>query len=68
MVGIARQWNTWLTQDRLAMVHLPSGFCLRFSAFSSNAGEYRLLGEGAGVTPLEHMPDATLVRARIAHA
>ena len=67
-VGPDRQWNTWDARDPLAMVHLPSGLCLRFSAFSSAEGTYRLLGGGPDVTLLEHTSDGAFVRARIAYA
>jgi putative isomerase len=67
-VGPDRQWNTWDAADPLAMVHLPSGLCLRFSAFSSADGRYRLPGQGPGVTLLEHASDGRFIRARIAHA
>ena len=67
-VGPDRQWNTWDAGDPLAMVHLPSGLCLRFSAFSSAEGTYRLLGEGPGVTLLEHASDGRFIRARIVYA
>jgi putative isomerase len=67
-VGVDRQWNSWDATDPLAMVHLPSGLCLRFSAFSSAEGQYRLLGEGPGVTLLEHASDGRFIRARIAAA
>jgi len=68
MVSVARQWNTWDPRDPLAMVHLPTGLCLRFSAFSNKEGEYRPLGIGAGITLLEHASDAGFVRSRVAHA
>lgn len=68
MVGLARQWNTWDARDPLAMLHLPTGLCLRFSVFSNKRGDYRPLGVGDGVTLLEHTPDAGYVRARVAHA
>ena len=67
-VSVARQWNTWDARDPLAMVHLPTGLTLRFSLFSSADGQYRLAGQGAGVTLLEHASDGSFVRARIAHA
>ena len=67
-VGPNRQWNTWDAGDPLAMVHLPSGLCLRFSAFSSADGTYRLLGAGPGVKLLEHASDGRFIRARIAFA
>jgi putative isomerase len=67
-VGIDRQWNSWDAADPLAMVHLPTGLCLRFSAFSSAEGRYRLLGEGPGVSFLEHASDGRFIRARIAYA
>ncbi len=67
-VGLDRQWNSWDARDPLAMVHLPTGLCLRFSAFSSADGTYRRLGEGPGVTLLEHASDGRFIRARIAHA
>jgi putative isomerase len=67
-VGVDRQWNSWDATDPLAMVHLPSGLCIRFSAFSSADGTYRLLGHGPGVTLLEHASDGRFIRARIAHA
>jgi putative isomerase len=67
-VGLARQWNSWDARDPLALVHLPTGLTLRFSAFSSADGRYRLLGQGSGVTLLEHTPDGTFIRARVAHA
>ena len=67
-VGPDRQWNSWDAADPLAMVHLPSGLCLRFSAFSSAEGRYRLLGDGPGVTLLEHASDGRFIRARIAAA
>ena len=62
-VGPDRQWNSWDATDPLAMVHLPSGLCLRFSAFSSAEGRYRLLGQGPGVTLLEHASDGRFIRA-----
>jgi len=68
MVSVPRQWNTWDQQDPLAMVHLPTGFCLRFSAFSNEEGAYRRLGIGDGIVLLEHLTDGGLVRAHIAHA
>jgi putative isomerase len=67
-VGPDRQWNSWDARDPLAMVHLPTGLCLRFAAFSSAEGRYRLLGQGPGVTLLEHASDGSFIRARIAHA
>lgn len=67
-VGPDRQWNTWSARDPLAVVHLPTGLCLRFSAFSSADGRYRLLGEGAGISLLEHTSDGRFIRAQIAHA
>jgi putative isomerase len=67
-VSLSHQWNSWDQQDPLSMVHLPTGFCLRFAAFSSAEGNYRLLGAGSGVTMLEHTADGGFVRARIAHA
>jgi putative isomerase len=67
-VGVARQWNTWDAKDPLAFVHLPSGLTLRFSAFSSAHGHYRLLGQGPGVVLLDHESDGRFVRARVAHA
>jgi putative isomerase len=67
-VGPDRQWNSWNAADPLAMVHLPTGLCLRFSAFSSAEGRYRLLGEGLGVSLLEHASDGHFIRARIATA
>jgi putative isomerase len=67
-VGLDRQWNSWDARDPLAMVHLPTGLCLRVSAFSSAEGRYRLLGQGPGVTLLEHASDGRFIRARIAHA
>ncbi|MFZ0603939.1 MAG: hypothetical protein WAN05_21730, partial [Roseiarcus sp.] len=67
-VGVARQWNTWDAKDPLAFVHLPSGLTLRFSAFSSAHGHYRLLGQGPGVVLMDHESDGRFVRARIAHA
>jgi putative isomerase len=67
-VSLSHQWNSWDQQDPLSMVHLPTGFCLRFSAFSSAEGNYRLLGVGSGVKMLEHTSDGGFIRARIAHA
>ncbi|MBW4022691.1 MAG: hypothetical protein HIU92_06035 [Proteobacteria bacterium] len=67
-VGVGRQWNSWDAGDPLAMVHLPTGLCLRFSAFSSADGAYRLLGQGPDVTLLEHASDGAFIRARVAHA
>jgi len=67
-VGPDRQWNSWDATDPLAMVHLPSGLCLRFSVFSSAEGRYRLLGNGPDVSLLEHASDGRFIRARIAHA
>jgi putative isomerase len=67
-VGLDRQWNSWDARDPLAMVHLPTGLSLRFSAFSSADGTYRRLGQGPGVTLLEHALDGRFIRARIAHA
>jgi putative isomerase len=67
-VGVNRQWNSWDPSDPLAMVHLPTGLCLRFSAFSSAEGSYRLLGNGPGVRLLEHASDGRFIRAAISHA
>ncbi len=68
MVSVARQWNSWDSRDPLSMVHLPTGFCLRFSGFSNKEGTYRLLGSGSGVSMLEHTSDGSFVRARMVHA
>ena len=67
-VAVSRQWNSWDARDPLAMVHLPTGLTLRFSAFSSADGRYRLLGQGGGISLLDHISDGSLIRARILHA
>ena len=67
-VNVSRQWNSWDARDPLAMVHLPTGLTLRFSVFSSADGQYRLLGQGSGITLLEHASDGSFIRAVVAHA
>ncbi|MCB8875989.1 MGH1-like glycoside hydrolase domain-containing protein [Acidisoma silvae] len=67
-VSPSRQWNSWDARDPLAMVHLPTGLTLRFSLFSSADGKYRLLGQGSGISLLDHASDGSFIRARVSHA
>jgi putative isomerase len=62
-------WNTWDAEHPACVVHLPSGFCVRLSAFGTSAGRYSDLPYDPGSMKLgPHAADGSFAELEVSHA
>jgi putative isomerase len=62
-------WNTWDAEHPACVVHLPSGYCVRLSAFGTSAGRYSDFPfDPASMKLGAHAADGSFAELELTHA